>query len=241
MLGTGELLLPLRVLHTKAPAGVYQKRSDDADWMDIFNGDAEPGPTNPLLLRIDKEDEWLSADLRIMIFGQETNDWEKQPDKSMEHLYGVYDRFFNKGECWSYGGAFWRGVSRFTDILAKKFPDRQTRYVWNNIVKVGKCEEKGRPPINIQEAEDEYFHVIPDEVKILKPNIILFLTGPKYDDAIRKNFGELEYAGIPPYTERQLAKISIPETDFAGRTYHPNYLWRNDINAYFNAIVNEIK
>jgi hypothetical protein len=106
---------------------------------------------------------------------------------------------------------------------------------------VGKCGEKGRPPRNIQEAEDEYFHVIPDEVKILNPNIILFLTGPDYDDAIRKNFGELEYAEIPPYTERQLAKVSIPKTEFACRTYHPNSLWRNDINAYFNAIVNEIK
>jgi hypothetical protein len=126
--------------------------------------------------------------------------------------------------------------------LNAKYPDKQIRYVWNNIVKIGKVREAGpgRPPKNIYDAERKFFHVIPDEVKILKPDIILFLTGPDYDDAIRDNFGETVYSPVPPYSERQLAKLSIPSIGFAFRTYHPNYLWRNDINSYFNAIVENI-
>jgi hypothetical protein len=50
----------------------------------------------------------------------------------------------------------------------------------------------------------------------------------------------LTYSAIPPFHERELAGISFPDVDFACRTYHPNHLWRNDIERYFSAIINEI-
>jgi hypothetical protein len=207
--------------------------------------DDEIGPTNPLLLYIDNEKSWQNADLRIMVFGQETNDWEQgyHSDKNITLLCGTYDRFFNKGGCWSYGGQFWNGLNRFKNILSEKFPDKQIQYLWNNIIKIGKDGEKGRPPEYIYEQEREYFNVIPDEVDILQPNILLFFTGYTYDDAIHNNFGKVVYTPVHPFGDRQLARLSIParpEINCAFRTYHPNYLWRNNINSYFNAIVNEI-
>ena len=40
---------------------------------------------------------------------------------------------------------------------------------------------------------------------------------------------------------KQLLELySSPGVDFTFRTYHPNYLWRNDIDSYFNAIIKEI-
>jgi hypothetical protein len=212
---------------------------------EIVRNDSPPSPTNPLLICIEKEKEWKKADLRVMIFGQETNHWEDLSDhqsiKSIRYRLKNYNRFYNNGDCWSYGGHFWNGFARFTNILNAKYPDKQIRYVWNNIVKIGKDHEAGRPPKNIYDAEREFFHVIPDEVKILKPDIILFLTGPNYDDVIRDNFGELAYSPVSPYSERQLAKVVIPSIRFAFRTYHPNYLFRNDIDSYFRAIVKRIK
>jgi hypothetical protein len=199
-------------------------------------------PTNPLLLYVDDEEAWQRAHLRVMIFGQETNDWEHEyhPDKTIAHLCNLYDGFFNKGGCWSYGGQFWNGVSRLKNMLVEKFPDKQIQCLWNNIIKIGIADNKGRPPEYIYEQEREYFHVIPEEVNILQPNVLLFFTGPYYDDAVRFNFEEVRYTPLPPFDERNLAKLSIPGIDFAFRTYHPNYLFRNGINSYFSAIVQAI-
>jgi hypothetical protein len=173
-----------------------------------------------------------------MVFGQETKDWKDAPGKSVEYLCDVYHRFFNENH--GKPSQFWNGFARFKAILGAKYPDKKIRYVWNDIIKIGKNGVQGRPPQNIYNAERQFFHVIPDEVKILKPDIILFLTGPNYNDAVRDNFDEISYSPVPPYSERQLVKASIPSIRFAFRTYHPRYLWQHNIDAYFNAIVNEI-
>jgi hypothetical protein len=206
---------------------------------EIADCDNPPEPTNPLLLYIDKEEEWTNAEIRVMVFGQETRDWENWPNKSIEHLCDVYNRFFNQNR--GKNSHFWHGFARFESILNTKYPNKKIGYIWNNIIKVGKASEAGRSPQNIYNAEHEHFHVIPDEVKILNPNIILFLTGPNYDDAIQKNFGEVTYSAVHPYEKDHLAKILIPGIDFAFRTYHPKFLYINEIiDNYFNAIANEI-
>jgi hypothetical protein len=209
--------------------------------LEIYNDDPAPEPTNPLLLYVDKEEEWLNADLRVMVFGQNTNSWEKLGEP-IDHLLNVYNGFFNEGECWSYGGSFWNGFARFKSILDAKYPDKQIHYLWNNIVKIGLDGSSDYPTENIRKAEHDFFHVIPNEVNILQPDMLLFLTGPgpNYEDAIRRNFGEISYTAIPPYTERHVARLAIEQVRLAFRTYHPGYLWRKDIDGHFKAIVQEI-
>jgi hypothetical protein len=206
---------------------------------------AEDGPqvpAHPLLLYVDNEEAWLQADLRVMIFGQEPNGWEADDD-TIESICAEYDKFFYKGGYRKKSRPFWHGICYFLRMLAEKFPDKKIQYLWNNIVKIGNAHDKGRPVECIREQERTLFRVIPGEMNILKPNVVLFLSGPRYDDVIRENFAEVSYAPLPPYTERQLAKLSIPEipsAELAFRTYHPGYLFRNDINSYFGAIIDEI-
>ena len=197
-------------------------------------------PANPLLLYIDEEEEYKNADIRLMIFGQETNSWYDERGATIDAVQTLYDGFFNEGECWGYGGQFWNGISRFLSSLKTKFPDKKIRLTWNNIVKIGKQGDKGIPPDYIYEIEREKFHVIPTELEILKPNVVLFLTGPNYDSVIKDNFGELKYEALPNSTERQLSRVTLKDVEFAYRTYHPNYLWRNDIDDYFDTIINDI-
>lgn len=198
-------------------------------------------PTNPLLLFIEKEEEYQKADIRVVIFGQETNSWFKGFNTDIIPILDCYKKFYNGGECWSYGGQFWNGFSKFYTMLDEKFPNKKIRYIWNNIVKIGKQDEKGFPPDYIYDVERNHFSIIKDELKILNPNIVLFLTGPNYDNVISDNFGQLSYTALPPFDSRWLAKVSISETDFAFRTYHPNFLWRNNIDSFFQTIINEIK
>lgn len=196
-------------------------------------------PTNPLLIKIENEEDYSSADIRLMIFGQETNGWYEMDD-SIEGILKGYDDFFNIDYCYSYGGQFWNGISRFITMISKKYPDKKIRYVWNDIVKIGKSEGKGLPPDYIYNVERELFSVIKDEIKIIKPNFLIFFTGPYYDNKIVDNFGKVDFEAIQPFNVRQVAKTKIGNVP-AIRTYHPNYLWRNDINSYFDSIIDEIK
>lgn len=133
-------------------------------------------PANPFLLYVDNEEDYRSADIRLMIFGQETNSWYEKGTGTLEEIQSNYDGFFNEGECWSYGGQFWNGVSKFLASLQNKYKEKKVRLLWNNIIKIGKHEEKGLPPDYIYKAERETFHVIPQELTILKPNVVVQTT-----------------------------------------------------------------
>ena len=63
-------------------------------------------PANPLLLYVGNEEEYKSADIKLMIFGQETNSWYDKRGETVDTVQNLYDEFFNGGECWEYGGAF---------------------------------------------------------------------------------------------------------------------------------------
>lgn|GEM_PF-2054340 len=96
-------------------------------------------------------------------------------------------------------------------------------------------------PNYIYEVEKETFNVVKEELEILQPNIVLFLSGSYYDGKLKNVLGEIKYSPLPNYRERQLSKLDISGIDFAFRTYHPNYLFRNNINSYFEMMINDIK
>jgi hypothetical protein len=198
-------------------------------------------PTCPLLLTIDNEEEFNNAEIRLMVYGQETNSWYNEFHNNHQPIIDNYESFFNGGECWSYGGQFWNGVSRFVNRLQTEYPDKKIKLVWNNIIKIGIYNHKGFPPDYIYEVEREHFSVIKEELQIIKPNIVLFFTGPNYDSIVHDNFGILDKQALSPFSERQISKVELAGVDFAFRTYHPNYLWRNDIDKFFDTIIEEIK
>lgn len=194
-------------------------------------------PTNPLLLSVKEEDKYLNADLRVMIFGQETNDWGGDFTNNIEYIKSIYDDFFSSRHCFKYGGQFWNGINRFLKMLELQYPDKSIEFMWNNVVKIGKSGKRGKPPENIYQIERQNFQVIEEEIKILKPNLIVFLSGPYYDYIINEQLNITEYQKINGYDQRQIARINIKNIDFTFRTYHPNYLWRNGINNYYEAIL----
>lgn len=201
-------------------------------------------PTSPLFLSVDEEKYEESA-IKIMFFGQETNGWIENEncyyngiDSGLKYLMDGYYDFLYNGRCWKHGGQFWNGIKLFQKKMAEKFQNKSIHYTWNNIIKIGKAEGIGRPPMNIYEIERSHFSVIQDELKIINPDIIIFFTGPYYDRNIADSFGNMDYTALPPFTKRQLSKIDFLGVNTAIRTYHPNYLWRNDIGKYFSTIIN---
>ena len=86
--------------------------------------------------------------------------------------------------------------------------------------------------------------IILKEIEILKPQFIVFFTGPdEYDKVLDDVFSKPKRKSIGNFNERHLCEIEIPDIKKAIRTYHPNYLFRTgneNVNKYYDCIVNEI-
>ena len=145
------------------------------------------------------ESWWTDADLKVMVFGQEPLNWpmpilddgsQVQSDDFVE----LYQRFYSdnykgeyfltdsdnhlaKNKFFSMGfNGIMSGIKDF--VLGEQYSDKKVAYLWNNISKLsvggrnGVCKE-------IHELEKKYFHVIPQEIEITKPDVLIFLTGAK--------------------------------------------------------------
>jgi hypothetical protein len=198
--------------------------------------------TNPLLLSVGESYE--KADLKIMFFGQETNFWLGERNEGaflgeIQPIIDLYKGFYLDKYCFKYGGQFWNGISRLKKLLKDQMPDKKIGLLWNNVVKIGKCD-KGFP-YQINSVTNKYFNVISEEIRITKPDIIIFLSGPYYDNEIRKILGDYNSISVSSFPKRKLCKFEFQNIPIAFRTYHPNYLWRIGIDDYLNAIIEEIK
>jgi len=77
----------------------------------------------------------------------------------------------------------------------------------------------------IDKIQFDYFQVIRQEIEILQPNIMVFLTGYNYDHFIKKNIGDFKQEKISDslyrlkFIDKNLDIISF-------NTYHPNGLYR---------------
>lgn len=201
--------------------------------------------TNPLLLKIDKN--YIEADIKIMIFGQETNVWLGEKNEGaflgeIKPVIDIYQGFYLNNYCYKYGGQFWNGIKKFKELLQKEFPNKKISFVWNNVVKIGKIG-KGFPH-KINHITNNTFNIATKEISIVKPDYLVFFSGPNYDNEIKKQFGEIKKQSVSEYNARQLCVIENENIPFSLRTYHPNYLCRqgkDKYHKYLSTLVSEIK
>jgi len=170
-------------------------------------------PTNPLLLSID-ENIYLKSDIKVLFLGQETNDWGNNFNGNIEETLEIYDDFYNsKYALNSYGGHFWNGINRFIELMEKKFVEKKVSYTWSNVVKIGASgRDQNHPENYIYKIELDNFKVLEKELDILKPDIILFVSGPNYDSNIEKNLEGVTFSNCnSTFSKRQLAKLKYKD------------------------------
>lgn len=224
------------------------KNYNDEIWAEMQAGDnsrEKERATNPLLIQIDES--YLNSDIRVMLFGQETNGWLNyikdregefaQDPNTAYYLYNDYYNWFQKGIGNSNTSPFWQGFIRLKDHISKG----KAGMVWNNISKIGKIEAGHNG--DIYQIGLEKFNVIKEEIDILKPDVLVFFSGPYYDGEIKNVLGGFGQEGIKNDVEpRELAKLSFDDIDvkLALRTYHPGYLWRSKKREYVDFIAEQI-
>lgn len=213
---------------------LYQEyhKVDDASFQEVKEYNQEISIkkekiTAPLLLKVN--DLYTNAKLKIMVFGQETNNWNERYDESdcIDDIISIYEDFYLSGECYKRKSPFWRFMKTFNERIINEV-EPNSAIIWNNIVKMGKCGI-GFPNEFYKPIVQKYYNdLIIKEVEIVKPDILIFLTGPNiYEQVISDVFKNPERKIVDNIDERLLNKINISSVKLALRTHHPKSLSLN--------------
>jgi hypothetical protein len=182
-------------------------------------------PAHPFLLSVPND---YDKKFKVMIFGQETNDWLNfhcvEPQTAMESYRNFW---INKQSKNSKKGVFLQILNNFQNNMLN--PEKVS-CIWNNTIKIGSTKS-GTPSKEIIEWQKNWFSVVQEEVQILKPDFIIFLTGPKYDKYIKEIFGKFSLSPVLNKKKRQIAKLNFTADRklVVFRTYHPQYLRRSKL------------
>jgi hypothetical protein len=174
-------------------------------WDDLIEHGAKlcpPVPTNPMLLQFD-EVSFSLASKRILISGQESTGSGLFGTAIHDQMEGYY-RFFIQREFYPEVGrsAFWKAFRYFEREFRRLFGEHDSTFIYQNLSKMGRYDcENGVTP-EIRQLERDHFAVLRDEMAILQPDIVLFLTGPNRDEDIRFHFPDVQLS--PVGTENSL-------------------------------------
>lgn len=168
---------------------------------------------------------------RLMVVGQETNGWRGHLWKRLQaapgevvdpiaELLGSY-RGFERGRHYR-STPFWRcahQIQRLLNPTADLYG-----FLWSNLLKVD--QGKNRPSRAVEGAILRH-RLLPTEVELAAPSVVVFFTGPEYDEVLRKTFPGAALELVPHEKPRLLARVrheALPQHSY--RTYHPGYLVR---------------
>lgn len=194
----------------------------------------------PLLIHC-FESEYAASKYKLMIIGQETNDWFAEKINGTEKLNDSLRTYeiFRLGEGYE-SKPFWRTANYINEKLNG---GKKLNFIWNNVNKFG-LSGIGRPDAVVLDNENKYFNLLSDELRILKPDACVFLSGPDYDTDIKNKLPDIKFLPFSSEPERAVARLksrSLPEHSY--RTYHPGYGLRNP-NWYYavlDVIIADIK
>lgn len=241
----------------------------------LFDNPEAIKPALPLIIELNDDKSYENADLRVMVFGRETNNWNDQKHRKQfpfytynfdldtsddvlmeimgkhvegeQEYHGLGDLYHDY--CYEETGVrktiFTRRQNQLIQQLAERLDNCNIGVIWNNISKIarggkdfGQCCGKQTP--EMREIERQYFNVIAEEVKILKPDVILFLTGYYADSEIKGKFALDDDAFLHVKEGVFLDRINIPGVKYAARTIHPSRQSKDNLTKHFDALVDDI-
>ena len=178
---------------------------------------AAPTLAQPFLVAVPADYERSTR--RLMIVGQETFGWGERyaggvaSAADLMALHAEFDlgRYYRPSP-------FWQAAHQLHAALNPDGPARA--FVWNNLVKVD--AGRGRQPAEVEDAVSR-LELLPAEIRLLAPDVVVFLTGPRYDARLLAAFPG---ATLDPAASAvaRVQHSDLPTQSF--RTYHPAYLRR---------------
>lgn len=165
------------------------------------------------------------ADLptKWMYIGQETKGWLRLSRHSgVRELMCEYEKFNLAKDYRGASSPFWNFGHALDSRLNPSGPARS--FIWDNTARIGYKGVAGK----VSDEHLEFWSkcsLLANEVMLLSPDLILFVTGPKYDHLL-----EIEFPGIKLGSLSlnqpvcRLSHPALPALSF--RSYHPAFLRR---------------
>ena len=174
---------------------------------------------------------------KILIVGQENDGWVFNNDargSMLDTLDFLNSKDYNdRRPFFDFSYKFCKSINNLGDIQDSK----KTYFTWVNL-KEFSFDEDPTASLNkeAQNIIDNEFNILEEEIKIINPDIVLFLTGPRYDYhmEIEKQLKGVEFKTVENYDIRQFARVehkSLPKNSF--RIYHPFYLRINGLESEY--------
>lgn len=243
--------------------------------MPLFDNPDAIKPALPLAIELNDDESYENADLRVMVFGRETNNWNDTNERS-QYPYGTYNfnlstsddvlneirgkhiesepEIYGLGDiyhayCYEDNGVgktiFTRRQKMLIQQLSERLGNLRIEAVWNNVLKIGRGGKDfgkccGKPAAHIRDIERQYFNVVAEEVNILKPDVVIFLTGRGADREIKEIFNLSDEAFKSVKEGLFLDRINIPGVKYAARTIHPSRQSNDNLKLHFDALVDDI-
>ena len=189
---------------------------------------------------------WHTAKVRLLIVGQETLTWRYDPAETggpgepilnFSHFVAApegVEAMWELYRCYALGrhkpkmnSAFWRGFRALDSAVNGKVDSA----LWTNLFKVN---VQGSVMRNCKRAEIARLHTAQQgllrfEIEVLRPDVVVFFTGPRYDRAICQEFPDADFEPVGrSFPASSLAFVrarGLPVKTV--RTFHPEYLQRS--------------
>jgi hypothetical protein len=196
----------------------------------------------PLLLSL--HSKWSKCPTKLLIVGQETNGWGSNAASNgtlaldtleefasssdgVSSMISAYKAFDFARTYRNRNSAFWRAFRYLEGDVA----DAPCSAMWTNLFKVDvsgsvvkNCKIKHRRLLRAAQSG-----LLAEEIRFLKPQIVVFFTGPHYDDELLDAFPDAILSPLlPGHDVREAALVHskfLPVCSI--RTYHPTYLQRS--------------
>jgi len=172
-------------------------------------------------------DEYLSSHRRVMIVGKETRSWSgglgrvhdfPNINAYLQHAMDGHASYLRKPQPTSKFFQFYREVSR--QMVGDKHAVLPRSVAWANMFCLS---YEGKSPVRakdqFQKIETLSRDLLRAQIEILKPDVILFVTGPGYDKYLKKFFHISNGSVIH---KKSLWSFSADKTP-AFRTTHPQW------------------
>jgi len=165
--------------------------------------------------------EYNNSAKKLMIIGQQTKGWNCEIENFDVQLDSYNN--FDLGRTY-YASPFWNIYHK----IERAILENEYCSVWGNINKYDL--EKDRPYGKYEEEISKLDFLLREEIKILNPDIVIFLCGYTFDQRIMSLYNELEFVPVKNWNYRELVQFKhkdLPINTY--RTYHPNYLRRSKL------------
>lgn len=188
--------------------------------------------SSPQLLDVETiRGKYLDSDFKLVFVGKETNGWFNRNERLEEGLIKINNQFekyiFSLKKIYSrhnIGLNYRTPIYLFIDLLIDRLSiNKNVGFLLTELLRHD-YNGSGLPSKIIDKVAYNNNFILREELEILSPDALIFLTGPTYDRHIKMTFPNAVFKEVAGYSLNQVSFIeNIPNVKKAIRIYHPDY------------------